>query len=149
MTDKKNKQPHQGLKAIALVKALRGTVALTVGILLLKLQSVAALKATIHPDIEDATLLLLIDYLGRVHENILLFIAYITIALGLIRYSEAIGLWFEKRWAEWLAFATSLFYIPFELMSLAAGFSFKVLIVLLVNLLICIYLFHILRLKDE
>lgn len=149
MTDKKNKQPHQGLKAIALIKVLRGSIALTVGILLLKLQSVTALKASIHPELEDTTLLLLIDYLEQVDENILLFIGLITITFGLIRYAEAIGLWFEKRWAEWLALLTSLAYIPFELMGLATDFNFKVLIILIVNLVICVYLFRILRLKDE
>lgn len=149
MTANKIKQPHKGLKAIALIKVLRGTITLTVGVILLKLQSVTALKASIHPEMEDTTLLLLIDYLEQIDENILLFVGLITITFGLIRYAEAIGLWFEKRWAEWLAFLTSLAYIPFELISLATNFNIKVLIVLIVNLVICLYLLRILRLKDQ
>lgn len=149
MTADKNKQAHQGLKAIAVIKVLRGSIAITIGVLLIKLQSIAAVKQTIFPELKDSTLLQLIDYLEQVDENILLFIGLITITFGLIRYAEAIGLWFEKRWAEWLAFLTSLVYIPFELMSLATDFNLKVLIILMINLVICVYLFRILRLKDQ
>lgn len=100
MTNDKNRQPHQGLKAIAVIKVLRGSIAITIGLLLIKWQSIAAVKQAILPELKDSSLLQLIDYL-EIDEHLLFLIGLIITIIGLIRYAEAIGLWFEKRWAEW------------------------------------------------
>jgi len=53
---------------------------------------------------------------------------------------EAIGLWFQKRWAEYLTFVATTVFLPLELYELAHKFTpFKV-IALIVNLAIVIYL---------
>jgi uncharacterized membrane protein (DUF2068 family) len=144
MSDNKNRQPHQGLKAIAVIKVLRGSIAITIGVLLIKWQSIAAVKQTILPELKDSSLLQLIDYL-EIDERLLFLIGLIITTIGLIRYAEAIGLWFEKRWAEWLAFITSMIYIPFLSFSLYLEFRMYVMAALCINLLICIYLYRIIR----
>ena len=35
-----------------------------------------------------------------------------------LRFAEAYGLWFARRWAEWLAALSSCIYIPYELIEL-------------------------------
>lgn len=146
-------QNHQGLKAIALIKVLRGSLALTIGLFLLQLQSSPAnfemAKEFIKLKTQDPSLIFLINYLGNVNENIILGIAIITTTLGVIRYMEAIGLWFEKRWAEWLALLTSMAYIPFEVFHLAKGLNFFIVFLLAINITICIYLIRILQLKES
>ena len=53
---------------------------------------------------------------------------------------EAIGLWYQKRWAEYLTFIATTLFIPLEIYELTLTVSpFKV-IALLVNLAIVIYL---------
>lgn len=144
MSNDKNRQPHQGLKAIAVIKVLRGSIAITIGLLLIKWQSIAAVKQAILPELKDSSLLQLIDYL-EIDEHLLFLIGLIITTIGLIRYAEAIGLWFEKRWAEWLAFITSMIYIPFLTFSLYLEFRMYVMAALCINLVICIYLYRIIR----
>lgn len=88
---------------------------------------------------------------GLMHE-ILIFIdqhalpvILIFFSLAVIRFSEALGLWFEKRWAEWLTLVATLVYIPLELIVLKEGVRPIPLIVLIINLLISYYLYSLLR----
>jgi uncharacterized membrane protein (DUF2068 family) len=75
-----------------------------------------------------------------------------TMGIGSFVYSsllmtEGIGLWLEKRWAEFLTVIATSLFIPFELYELYEKFTFVRLTILIVNLLIVWYL--ITRLKDE
>jgi uncharacterized membrane protein (DUF2068 family) len=71
-----------------------------------------------------------------------------TIALGgvaAVIYSfisalEAIGLWFQKKWAEWLVIAVVAISIPPEIFELTKGFSWIKLIIFALNIVILIYL---------
>ncbi|MEO6050268.1 MAG: phosphoribosylanthranilate isomerase, partial [Pyrinomonadaceae bacterium] len=62
-------------------------------------------------------------------------------------FTEGIGLWLQKRWAEYLtAFATALF-IPFELYELYERFTWVRIAILALNIFVVWYLAT--RLKDE
>ena len=61
--------------------------------------------------------------------------------------TEGIGLWLEKRWAEFLTVIATSLLIPLELYEIYEKFTFVRLAILVVNLLIVWYL--ITRLKDE
>lgn len=39
-------------------------------------------------------------------------------AYAAVRFVEAYGLWFARRWAEWFAAASAAIYVPFELYEL-------------------------------
>jgi uncharacterized membrane protein (DUF2068 family) len=59
---------------------------------------------------------------------------------------EAVGLWFQKRWAEYLTFVVTASFLPLELYELVHKFTpFKVL-ALIVNLAIVVYLLYAKRL---
>ena len=63
-------------------------------------------------------------------------------AYAAIEGAEAIGLWFQKRWAEYLTFIATTLLLPLEIYELAHGASpFKV-VALVVNLAIVIYLLY-------
>jgi uncharacterized membrane protein (DUF2068 family) len=53
---------------------------------------------------------------------------------------ESVGLWFGKRWAEYLTFLATVVFIPYELDELAKGISALKLVTFLINLAIAVYL---------
>jgi uncharacterized membrane protein (DUF2068 family) len=61
-------------------------------------------------------------------------------AYALIEGVEAVGLWFGKRWAEYLTFIATIIFIPYEIDELAKGVSALKLITFLLNLAIAVYL---------
>jgi uncharacterized membrane protein (DUF2068 family) len=54
--------------------------------------------------------------------------------------TEAVGLWFSKRWAEYLTFIATVVFIPYEIDELAKGVSALKLITFILNLAIAVYL---------
>jgi uncharacterized membrane protein (DUF2068 family) len=60
--------------------------------------------------------------------------------------AEAIGLWFQKRWAEYLTFIATTLLLPLEVYELAHGASPLKVIALLINLAIVVYLLYAKRL---
>jgi len=72
------------------------------------------------------------------------------VAAGAFLYSclcavEGLGLWWEKRWAQYVVVAATLSVVPFELVALARHPSYTRLTALLVNLAVAAYLIHCLR----
>ena len=61
-----------------------------------------------------------------------------------IRFAEAYGLWFERRWAEWLAALSGAIYVPVEIYELTRGVSWIKLTALLLNAAIVIYMCRVL-----
>ena len=57
-----------------------------------------------------------------------------------VRFTESYGLWFERRWAEWLAALSGAVYIPFEIVEIWREVSWVSLGVLGVNVLIVGYM---------
>lgn len=72
---------------------------------------------------------------SRLHFLIMLAAIY-----ALMRFVEAYGLWFEKRWAEWFALVSGGVYLPVELYELAKGFSWLKTGLLAINLVIVGYM---------
>lgn len=61
---------------------------------------------------------------------------------GLLSASEALGLFWRRRWAGWLALAEGAFFIPIEIFELSHGFTWGLAIILLVNVMIVVYLYR-------
>ncbi len=53
---------------------------------------------------------------------------------------EAVGLWFAKRWAEYLTFIATAMFIPFEVYELTGKFSTFKLATFIVNVAVAVYL---------
>jgi len=68
------------------------------------------------------------------------FLIMLAAIYALMRFVEAYGLWFEKRWAEWFALLSGGVYLPVELYELAKGFSWLKTGVLAINLVIVGYM---------
>ena len=57
-----------------------------------------------------------------------------------VRWAEAYGLWYGRRWAEWFAVASGGFYIPIEIYELLHGFSWIKVGTLAMNIAIVVYI---------
>jgi len=64
----------------------------------------------------------------------------VVIAYGALETAEMVGLWFTKRWAEYLTFLATLALVPFELYEIAGKASALKIITLVINLVIVAYL---------
>jgi uncharacterized membrane protein (DUF2068 family) len=60
--------------------------------------------------------------------------------LAVIEAAEAVGLWYGRRWAEYLTFVVTTLLIPLEVYELTATVSWFKVVALLVNLAIVVYL---------
>jgi uncharacterized membrane protein (DUF2068 family) len=67
-------------------------------------------------------------------------------AYALLEGAEAVGLWFQKRWAEYLTFIATTLLLPLEIYELAHSLSPFKIIALIVNLGIVVYLLFAKRL---
>ena len=60
--------------------------------------------------------------------------------LAVIEGVEAVGLWYQRRWAEYLTFIVTTLLIPLEIYELTATVSWFKVVALIVNLAIVVYL---------
>jgi uncharacterized membrane protein (DUF2068 family) len=60
-----------------------------------------------------------------------------------LRFAEAVGLWRERPWAEWIALISGALYIPFAVIKLAHRVSLFHVGLLLVNLAVVAYMFYL------
>ena len=67
-------------------------------------------------------------------------------AYALLEGIEAVGLWYQQRWAEYLTFIATTVFLPIEVYELLHGASPLKVIALIINLAIVIYLLYAKRL---
>ena len=85
----------------------------------------------------------LLGYLGRAFKyspTHLVELALIFLALAAVELTEAVGLWLNKRWAEYLTFVVTALFIPYEIYELALKVSVLKIVALVVNVLVVAYL---------
>jgi uncharacterized membrane protein (DUF2068 family) len=78
--------------------------------------------------------------IGRITPANVAWVAWGTVFYSLFSLVEGVGLMFRVSWAGWLAIGESLFFIPIEVYRLLRGFTFTVLLVFLLNVVIAWYL---------
>ena len=146
---------HFGLRGIALFEAGKGVLAIMVAFWLLSLlhkdiQDVAEhllhfLHKIFHLNPDGHLARLIIRGARRVTPgNLHLWIGG-TLAYTSIRFTEAVGLWLEKAWAEWFALISGGLYIPIEVYELAHHPTLIKWVVLTSNVVIVVYLAILLR----
>ncbi|MDD3609569.1 MAG: DUF2127 domain-containing protein [Halothiobacillaceae bacterium] len=143
------------LRAIALTEMAKGVVVLLAGF---------GLLALIHSHAQlHAETLVRHFHLNPAHETPRIFLhlmegatdprhawlAFAALAYALLRLAEGFGLWFDRRWAEWLGALSGGIYLPIELYELFQGVSALKLSILAVNLIVVSYLGRRLWLKRK
>ena len=135
------------------MKVVKGAVLVAVGIKLLTLlgrdvEQWATDFVTRHGiDIANKYVQTALDKLSGVGNTQLMTFSGVAFAYSSLLFTEGIGLWLQKRWAEYLtAIATSLF-IPLELYEIFEKSTWVRVALLVLNVFIVWYL--ITRLRDE
>ena len=85
----------------------------------------------------------LLGYLGRAFKYSpahLRILAFVLLAFAALEATEMVGLWLNKRWAEYLTFIATTALVPYEIYELTNGVSAFKLIALIINLAVVIYL---------
>jgi uncharacterized membrane protein (DUF2068 family) len=67
-------------------------------------------------------------------------LAALALVYSLVRFAEAYGLWFERRWGEWIAALSGGIYVPFEIYELSVRFSTLKVTALILNALVVAYM---------
>ncbi len=87
-----------------------------------------------------------LDELLSLQSGTLRLVGAAVVVYALIEGAEAVGLWYQRRWAEYLTLIATSLFVPLEVYELAHSFSPLKLITLSVNLLIVAYLLYAKRL---
>jgi uncharacterized membrane protein (DUF2068 family) len=88
------------------------------------------------------------DVFSRILEDTsnaqLWLIGALVLVYAAVRFAEAYGLWFERRWAEWLAALSGAIYVPVEIYEISRGVSWIKVAALLLNAAIVAYMCRVL-----
>jgi uncharacterized membrane protein (DUF2068 family) len=143
----------KGLRMIALVEAAKGFLVLAAGLGLLGMMHHGAQRVAekivrqfqLNPASHYPRIFL--DAAGHLHGGRFWWLAAAAGAYAALRFAEAFGLWYQRRWAEWLTVVTAGLYIPIEIYALSRHVNGVKVILLIVNVLVVIYLGQALREK--
>ncbi len=142
--------PAAGLRVVAFFEGAKGAIVLLAGCGLLLL---------IHKDLHQAMAHLIkhfnfnpaskypsifLDLADRITNTRLWAMAFAAAIYSAVRFAEAVGLWLNRRWAEWFGLLTGAMYIPIELFELAKGLIWPRVTVFVINVFIVSYLLYIL-----
>lgn len=147
------KQRHWTIHIISGWKVLKGLVLLAVGIKLLTLldkdvaERFAAFIARHNIDAENRYVLMIAEKLAGVDNTKLIWFSVGAFLLAALEFTEGLGLWFEKRWAEFLTAVATAVFVPFEIFEIYERFTWVRVAILIGNLFIIWYLAT--RLRDE
>ena len=146
---------HHNLKAIAAFRALRGAViaATAVTIYAQADENLATraehLLANMDVDVTHTVVGLLNRVMDARSEWLLEQIVLICLAWSTLLFVQAYGLWKERYWAVWLAFATSVFVLGGFAWVALPIFGTKATFIVAGNLLVALYLLYLLRRKHR
>jgi uncharacterized membrane protein (DUF2068 family) len=136
----------KGLRTIALLEALKGALVLIVGFGLLSFLGRDAedfaehLVNRLHLNPAHHYPEIFIKAMGDLNNTKLWLIAGFAAIYASVRFAEAYGLWYGRRWAEWLAALSGAVYVPVELYEIAHRASWLKFGALVINLAIVAYM---------
>lgn len=138
----------RALRTVALLEAAKGALVLLVGFGLLSLvhddiQRFAE-RLIFHAHLNPAARYprIFIDVANQITDARLLLIAAGAATYALVRFIEAYGLWYARRWAEWFAALSGGIYVPFEIFELYERVTWLSLGALLLNSTIAVFMLY-------
>ncbi len=138
------------LKIVALFETFKGLLGLFAGagMLFIARQNIQLtvwqLVKNLHLDPEQGFSKIIIEASGNLTANRIRFLFIFALLYALMRFVEAYGLWFARRWAEWFALISGCVYLPIELFELAKGFTWLKIGLIVINLVVVLYMAFVL-----
>jgi len=151
--DQTPKERSWTIHIIAGWKLLKGLLLLAVGVKLLTLldRDVAEwfsdFVARHGIDAENHYVVSIMEKLAGVGNNKLIAFSTGAFLYSGLQFTEGVGLWFEKRWAEVLTVIATSLLVPVEIYEIYERFTWVRVLILIINLFVIWYLAT--RLKDE
>jgi len=148
--DSSSNKHVRGLHMVALFEGAKGLLVLMVGF---------GLLSFIHKDVNELAMDLVeffhlnptshyprifLDLTGHLTDTKLWFMAIAAVTYSVVRMIEAVGLWLEKKWAEWFAILTGSMYIPVEIFEVTRRVTWSRVTVLIINVVVVSYLLFVL-----
>lgn len=115
---------HRTLQLVALMEAVKGFIVFGAGFGLLALlhrdvRHIAESFVTrLHVDPDNHFAGIFLNAAAKVTDARLWGFAALAVAYSALRWTEAWGLWFNRRWASWLGAASGAIYVPVEVVEL-------------------------------
>ena len=137
---------HKGVLMIAALKMVKAVLLIIVGLGALSLlhRNVSEIAENVmrflHVDPTGKFFYTVIDKLEIVDDRKLRQLSVGTFFYAAILLTEGIGLWFEKRWAEWLTLLVTGSFIPYEIYEIFSHASAAKFSVFAINLAVVVYL---------
>jgi uncharacterized membrane protein (DUF2068 family) len=152
----RSKRNHnKGLLAVAILKWIQGLLLLAIALGLLKLfhrdvgELLENLANNFRVDPNNRFFGGLLNKLDLLEDKKIGQLSAITMAYGLLFLIEGTGLFFEKRWAEYLTIIATASFIPVEVYELIKDFAGLKLFILILNTAIVVFLIVIVRTRRE
>ena len=146
---------QKGLRPIAIFEALKGLIALLVGLGIHEMsndniqQSAEYLVSHLHLNPASHYPSIFINSVGELGSSNLTLIALGAALYSIIRFVEAYGLWHSLRWTEWFALISGAIYLPFELYEFYKSPGILSATLLSVNAVIVAYIYYVLKKQHE
>ena len=143
------------LKIVALFETFKGLLGLFAGtgIFFMSQQNIQLYAGQLirhfHLDPEQGISKIIIDAAGNLTDNRIRFLFLFALLYALMRFVEAYGLWFARRWAEWFALISGCVYLPIELFELAKGFTWLKIGLVVINLVVVLYMAFVLKHNEK
>jgi len=138
-----------GLKLVALFEGAKGILVLCAGCGLLLLihrdlhQAASELISHLHLNPAHKYPGIFLDLADRTSDARLWAMAAGAAIYSTVRFAEAIGLWLDRRWAEWFGFLSGALYLPLEVYELLLGVTWPKVIVFAINAVVVLYLLYV------
>jgi len=138
--------PKKALRTIALVEATKGAIVLIICFGLLSFLGRDAdafaehLVNRLHLNPAHHYPHIFIHAMADVTDSGLWLLAGLAALYSIVRFVEAYGLWYHRRWAEWLAALSGGIYVPVEIYEITHHVSWIKVAALVINLLIVAYM---------
>ncbi|HZE61220.1 MAG TPA: DUF2127 domain-containing protein [Burkholderiales bacterium] len=134
------------MRVVALFEALKGTIVLVAGFGLARAihgdvgEFAEHLVHRLHLNAAKRFPRIFLDLANNLSDGQLWTLAALALAYSIFRFAEAYGLWFERRWGEWIAALSGGIYVPVEIYELSRGYSTVKLAALVLNTLVVAYM---------
>ncbi len=139
---------HRGLKAVAVLEAVKGLLALLAGFGFFELArhnvdlADVALDVlyALHIDPDRRFAHFLLHAAERMSDTSVATVLIVVVLYATLRFAEGYGLWRQRVWAEWLAIGSGAAYLPFEIYKLVRHPTAFHWAILLVNICVVLYI---------
>ncbi|MGX9463563.1 DUF2127 domain-containing protein [Shewanella sp. A14] len=144
------KHSDNGVRAIAILEASKGLLALlvAVGLHVYAGQNLSALAIELitHLHLNPASHYpgIFISAMGEVSQSSLTLMALGAAAYTSVRFIEAYGLWHNMRWTQWFALLSGAIYLPLEIYEMIKYINVLSVMVLVINVIIVVYMYWVL-----